>query len=147
LRCDIGDIDKVANVLMDKTVYPFTIEDGPKVFPIWRVLSDKNTYTLMPDNNTVAIFLPECRTIYDFHFNALKPSRGQTAIDSAKSVISYMFNRTRCTVLYSIVPVIYSHVIRFYSNVDMKNRGFARSRFLKNGKLHPQIIFSLTKEK
>ena len=145
MRCSLNDIDKVSRVLMNKSIYPFTVEDGKKRFPLWAVLENNDTYVLMPNDGTVALFFRHGRE-FDFHFNALKKFRGDVAIRSAKSVISYMFYKTKCSGIFAIVPVIYKWATDFYSKIGMEKEGFARNKFLKNGKLNKQIIFSLNKE-
>ena len=145
MRCGTYNIEKVSRVLMDKSVYPFTVEDGPQRFPIWTVLNDKNTYVLMPYINTVAILFKH-NDMFDFHFYALKPSRGAVALKSANMIIDYMFSGI-CEGLFSVVPVIYNHAIKFYKKIGMKKIGLSEIKFLKNGVMNDQIILSLSKEK
>jgi hypothetical protein len=137
MRCNLSDIKKVSRVLIDKSVYPFTVEDGPKVFPIWDVLDKEQNIFLMPNKDTVAIFLWVACGIYDFHFNALPNARGMIAKTSAKKVIEYVnFNK-----LFSIVPVVYEWAVNFYRKIGMAERGLSKNKFLKYGKLYNQIIF------
>lgn len=150
MRVTTEDIKEVARVLMDDSVFPFTCDDGSPSkadFPMWPLLEDKRFYILMPNPDCVAVIFPMNHVTYDYHFSALKPSRGAIAINAARQTFQYMFYETVCAKLVCQVPDHLSRAYNFYLDLEMEIEGINTKSFLKNGILRDQTIFGLTKEK
>jgi hypothetical protein len=149
MRCTTDDIKKVSRVLMDDSVFPYTTDDGSpskEDFPMWPLLEDKRIYVLMPNEDSVAVAFPMNFITYDFHFNALKPSRGNIAVEAVNKAIGYMFTKTPCRKLVAQVPTNKVRVAAFFTKIGMQVEGGITKSFLKRGVLYDQIIFGLTKE-
>lgn len=150
MRCTIDDLEKIDRILKDDAVYPFIEDDGSpqkELFTAKPFLENTNFHVLMPNNQTAILVYPVNYITYDFHIAVLKEGRGQMAVDAAKRALKeYIFNKTPCLKIIIQVPAFNRGMIRFARNLGARIEGVLKNSFLKSGKLHDQLIFSLSKE-
>ena len=146
-RATIEDYDRVKEIMIDDSTYPYGIDDGcpsPGEYTPTDILSDGRIYVLLPDNNSVALFVPINHINYDVHICALPESRGKNKLwfDS----IEYMFTKTPCEKITARIPEGNQLAYAIAKKTGFVNEGISMKSIKINGALRDTILLGITKE-
>ena len=135
-RCTIDDLEFVDSILKDESVYPFiTSDNSPSVedYTAKASLSNPAVHFLTTNRYTVFITFPSINTsIFEFHVNMVAPEgRGETAVESTKEALRYIFEEIECLKLVSFIPVLYMNVLNFAVANGQKIEGLLTDAYLK----------------
>jgi RimJ/RimL family protein N-acetyltransferase len=100
----------------------------------------------MPNENAVIFLEPINSICYLVHVNFLKIARGKEAIQAGKDTLEYIFSETPCQKLIAWIAPMHDNVISFTIGMGFKLEGINKASFLKNGQLHDQHLYGLTKK-
>ena len=142
-------LDRVKEIMTHPSVYPYSSDDGcvgPGEFDPSPLLQSPLIFTLMPEPNSIAIFVPINSFTYDQHTCVLPESRGITN-QLGKAVWSYMFGETKCEKITTWVPVFNRLALAAALKVGFEKEGLITQSFKRRGKLYDQFILGITKEK
>jgi len=148
IRALLEDESKIKRVMLDESVYPLISDDGapnPNDFDIKSLLSSNAILFLMPDENSVFMYVPMNAITYEVHSNILPASRDHSR-SLALETVKYMFTETKCLKIITHVPEFNKAAFRLALACGLKMEGIDRSSFLKSGKLYNQYFLGLTKE-
>ena len=147
-RATIDDADRIRAIMTDDSTYPYGIDDDcPSVdeYDPVSMLSNDLIYVLMPDNNSVAIFVPMNHINYDQHVCALPESRDRTNkiwFDAWE----YMFTRTPCEKITVRIPEYNQLAYAKAKKIGFIREGLSVKSIKRNRKLYNQILMGITKE-
>jgi len=148
-RATLDDAERVKEIMIHPKVYPWIIDDGSPTsedFDSAVFLRSEAIYTLMPNYNSLAIFVPVNSFTYDQHTCVLPESRGVTT-QLGRAVWRYMFERTKCEKITTWIPVFNRPALAAALAVGFEKEGLVTSSFKRKGKLYDQFILGITKEK
>ncbi len=97
-RANIEDLDAVRRIMTDESVYLYITDDGcppEDEFDPAVMLENRSIFTLMPDENSLAIFTPINAITYEQHSCVLPESRSRTT-NLARHAWRWMFTETAC---------------------------------------------------
>ena len=105
-------------------------------------------YLLASNGHPCGIFLfaPENGICFNTHI-AFLPSGWGAAREAAKQAAVWMFSNTRCQRIVASVPAYNRLALKTAKATGVTQFGVNEASFLKNGKLHDQILLGLSKEK
>ena len=112
-RCTSNDIEEVVRV-----AWPYRGTDDPWLVFAY-VLQDKDTYVLMPDDNSLYLFRKTATGEYDSHMIG--------SLKTLKMAVDWMFKNTDCSVLTATPP---SELVDRWGKRNIKKFGGER----KDGK-------------
>ena len=139
------DKDLMISIIQDKAVLPSIIDDGPLSDVEFLLWSDK-VYCLAYDSGVLFILVPSNLVSYEVHTCILPQFRGEYAVEAAKLAIEWVFSKTPCQKISTLIPVINTAAYALACRAGMKKEGINRKSFLKNGCLYDQIIMGLCRE-
>lgn len=149
MRCFSEDLPHIKNVLQHPSVYPHTINDSlPKVPPesFGEIFINDAIYVLAPNKWSVFIFIPFSVYLYHAHIAVLPEGRGRAGIRAGKAATSWMFQNTPCLKIMGFTSVKNKPALSFSRCCGYNEEGVLTKSILKDGELHDQIIFGITKE-
>jgi len=97
--CTINDFARVHEILTHKSIYPYISDDyAPKV-PDSDIgksfLLDARIKVLMPNDDSIFVFIPMSMNVYSMHSNVLPLSRGRKGINAGiESINGYLITPT-----------------------------------------------------
>lgn len=147
MRCGPNDLSRVLKVLCHEDISYFFGKDE-ETLPLFieRLLGNESIYVLMPNNEGVFLFIPHGSIAYEGHGYVLPEGRGKSAFMTCSKTIEYMFSNTNCLKIIGFVPVFSRKATRFYDFMGFYREGLSTESCMKNGKLHHQIIYGMTKK-
>lgn len=140
------DIPLIREAMTHPKVYQHISDDGcPKEFE--PVLTDALIFLAVNDPEFLGVFLfhPQNFVTYEVH-TALLPEAWGKSVEYGKAAIEWMFANTPCKRVVTNVPKYNRLAKRLSEQVGMKEYGMNPKSFQKNGVLHDQIMFGLSKE-
>lgn len=99
------------------------------------------------DAETVGIWMlvPHSTVCWEIHTALLKTIRGKDAVLAAELMKQWVWSSTTCLRLITNVPAFNRRTIVFCHMVGMEPFGNNGKSFMKDGKLHDQLMFGLSK--
>lgn len=144
--CTIADIDDVDRVLKHPSVYDCISDDfSPKVsdFTMKNALNS-NCHVIMPNSETVFIFIPHNGITYDIHITTTPEGRRNLAVEALEMAKEYAFEQIEgCQKLICFIPELYINVSNFAMSNGFKKEGTIKESYQKNGKLYDENIYGL----
>lgn len=148
--CTIDYLDDVNRILRHPDVYNCISDDiSPKIeeFTAESLLAS-GTNVIMPNDNTVFVFIPHNGITYDIHITTTPGARGEQAIKAGWKALEYAFNNIdNCQKLICFIPEIYKNVIKYTMQFGFEKEGELKNSYLKNGNLYNEIILGLRRDK
>ena len=145
-RATIDDYVRVREIMNDISTYPYGGDDGcPEEYDPITILSDGRIYVLMPDDNSIAMFVPINHINYEEHVCALPESRDRTNriwLDAWE----YMFTRTVCEKITVKIPEFNQLAYAKAKKIGFIHEGLSVKSIKRNGKLYDQVLMGITKE-
>ncbi|MBC8438992.1 MAG: GNAT family N-acetyltransferase [Deltaproteobacteria bacterium] len=137
-------IDKslISGIVNDPKVYDYLIDDNsvnhePVIHP--------SIIYLVNDTKQGVIRIDPMNSISCYVHIATTPKMWGTGHAFVKEAIDWGFRNTKYLKVVALIPEYNDRTIKLVTDVGFKREGVCRKSFLKNWKLHDQIIFGLCK--
>ncbi len=144
--CTIEDIEAIDRVLKHPSVYDKISDDGSESklnFTAVSLLENKIP-VIMPNYETVIIYIPHNNCTYDVHITSTPEGRGEQAIRAGEIGIRYAFECiVGCEKLICFVPEIYPNVSSFVIRNNFVKEGKLTKSYKKNGVLYDEFVYGL----
>lgn len=146
-----ADFDLIRRIITHPEVYRFLVDDFSPEPEDWQPLaSDAVWYIVAREESEdlgIFILLPE-RPIYaKMHVCFLPKAWGDRAGFAAKGIIPWIWQSTEFHRLVGEIPKYNERALRFAVLMGAKEIGVNQESFLKDGKLHDQVLFGLSRPK
>lgn len=152
-RATKDDVEFIKMVYTEKDILPLISDDGNseiKDIELEAVIMASPIYTLIPslDGIRIGVFLlhPWNFITYELHTVILPAYRGEFAVEAARLMGKFMFTETPCRKMVTHVPKSNYPAKVLAKKCGMILEGINRYSYLKNGQLHDQYLFGITKE-
>ena len=137
------DKDAISKILNHPRVYGWVSDDcSPK--PYDPVMHDSLIYLLDETKNGVILLAPVNGICCSVHI-ALKPEIWGSGVNFVKEAIRWAIANTRYMKAICSIPEYNRLAIRLVKKCGFTQEGIIKNSFLKNMKLHNQILFGITK--
>jgi RimJ/RimL family protein N-acetyltransferase len=148
------DLELVRSILTHPRIYPWISDDGapaaadfqPVDHPaIWYVLVKEQ---LCGGDRVLGLFLftPQGAACWEVHTCLLPIAWGRRAAAAAAGAAEWLFEQTSCSRIVTTVPAYNRLALRFARAAGMTEYGRNPASYLKNGKLHDQVLLGLSRE-
>ncbi len=148
IRATTERLEAVRRIMTDESVYLYITDDGcpsGDEFDPAEMLENKSIFTLMPDENSLAIFTPVNAITYEQHSCVLPESRRRTN-SLARHAWKWMFTETPCQKIITWVPGFNLRAEAAAVKVGFNREGISTKSYLWKGVKYDQILFGLTME-
>ena len=111
------------------------------------VLSDKRMIVLMPNKDTVFLFVPVNYITHEVHVGIIAGKNRNKGVKSAIKVCRWMFKNTPCRKLISYIPSFHEASVMFSQVCGMEKEGLLKKSYLYNGGLFDLHVMGGTRER
>lgn len=137
------DKEVIAKVLNHPKVFPFLTDDmSPQFYD--PVISPHIMY-LMNEGNTGVVRIDPINGVMCNAHIATTPEVWGDAVTFVKNALEWGFKNTRYMKVMAMIPEFNGHAISLAHKAGFVREGVLKKSFLKNWKLHDQILFGLCK--
>ena len=137
------DIDDISKVLNHPRVFHFLTDDLSPAF-YEPVISPQVIYLMNKQKTGVVRIDPMNGVTCNAHIATL-PEMWGDAVSFVKEALVWGFKNTKYLKVLAMVPEFNEHAIALMPKSGFVREGVLRKSFLKNWKLHDQIVFGLCK--
>jgi hypothetical protein len=109
------------------------------------ILDDPRIVALMPHKNAMFLFVAMNHILFEVHVAIIKGDTRKNFIRYGRKVLEYMFNDTSCQKVVANIPTYNRPTAIYAGNIGFEREGLLTESFLKDGKLHDQVVFGLKK--
>lgn len=144
------DADLIRSIMANRWVYRHISDDGsPEREDFHPILDDRVIYLAVPglDGSASGIFMlhPHNTVCYEVHTCMTPAAWGEIARNGAFEGCRWMFENTLCERIITNVPVYNSLAEKFSIDCGMKKFGVNPKSIMKNGILHDQMLYGISK--
>lgn len=143
------DYRLIRQIITDVAVYPHvTDDDSPPPEEYQPPQHEAVSYVLARDGEDLLgcwIFIPQTRVLWEVHTCLLPIAYGERAYKAGKGVIQWLWENTECLRLISNVPSYNRLAAKYAERCGMVEYGINWASWLKDGKLHAQILYGVSK--
>jgi RimJ/RimL family protein N-acetyltransferase len=144
------DLELVRSIMTHPRVYPHITDDGsPAAAEFQPVNHPAIWYVLARDGDELLglyMFIPQGAACWEVHTCLLPASWGARAAAAAAGAAAWLFERTTCRRIVTSVPSYNRLALRYAERAGMQQFGVNPRSFLKDGKLHDQVLLGLSKD-
>lgn len=102
-------------------------------------------YILMPNENSVFVFLIYNRYMYNGHSAILPEGRGRDGFRAGRAACSWIFENTGCEKIYGLTPAHKKHIIKYNLVVGFKEEGLLSGCRDDDGTPCDMVLFGRSK--
>lgn len=146
-RLGPDDYEEAARILLNESILPFVMDDGivDHETMLKRCLRMDAVYFLMPDPDSLFLYVPVNCITWQIHANVLPESRGNGA-RLFSDTLAYMFEDTPCRKIIAMVPVCNPRANRMGRKCGFIQEGLIRGSWKLNDQVFDVILDGLRKE-
>lgn len=140
------DLNVINSVFKHEAIKRFVCDDYSE--DVEYIIHDSLYYLAAYDGpDLMGMFLshPISSTIVMAHLAMLPCGRGEKSRELGIEAINWVFNNTAYSKINGMTPIYNKIAIKYNLDVGMKKEGVNKKSFMRNGKLHDQIYFGITK--
>ena len=142
------DMNIVTHIMAHPSIYPYVSDDGCPDAEDYEAIDNEALYYLLVldnDENVLGLFLihPHNTILYEIHTCLLSSCREKDK--AAQVVLDWIFKNTPCEKLMTHVPDFNRPALLYAERAGLMREGINRLSFLKNGRLHDQILLGITR--
>lgn len=145
-----SDFDLVRSIMTHPRVYPHITDDGCPPVEEFHPSEDRMLWYILVRNAGKPVglwlFVPTNAVCWEVHTCLLPEAWGDVGREAAKRMAEWIWQYTACRRIITNVPECNRLALRFAKAAGMLEFGRNEASFLKNGRLHAQIMLGLTKE-
>jgi len=138
------DVDAISNILNHPKVFNFITDDrSPDFFT--PIVNPQIIYLIDDKKQGVVRIDPMNGIMCSVHIATL-PDMWGNAVNFVKECLAWGWQNTTYMKVIAIIPEFNKHTISLATRSGFEREGVLRKSFLKNWKLHDQVVFGLCKK-
>jgi RimJ/RimL family protein N-acetyltransferase len=141
------DFGMVAAIMRHKALYQ--VDDfGPPADEFWPREDDAIWYVLVTAGEEILglfILAPMNAITWEIHTRLLPRAWGKLAAEAAQGILSWLWAETPVLRIVTSVPAYNRLAVRFAQRAGLRVFGENPGSFLKDGRLHDQILLGISK--
>lgn len=141
-------IEVVLRVLKHPSILPNLVEStglSAEDLDLSHAIVDPRLYFIMPNEDSVFIFIPKNSITYEIHVAILRKARRMARINFIR-VLDWMFSNTGMTKLIASIPTCNNLAILSAGSNGMKHEGVSTKSYKFNDEVYDMHNFGLTKD-
>ena len=152
MRASKKDIPHVNFTLSQDEVFQYCTDDNFPIEHRWGIgsilLNNDAAYVSIPNPHCVFIALPTSNSgVYEVHVAVSPEGRGVNAVIGARqSIVEFFKDMPTVHKFIGFTPLHLKRAIAFSRMVGFSKEGVSKKSFLKDGKLHDQLISGFMRE-
>ncbi len=143
------DFGIIRSILTDPSVYESSRADGALAPAEFKPCEHEGVWyaLVLRESAPVGVWMlvPHSAICYEIHTALLPVVRGKDAVIAAQLMKQWVWDNTPCLRLITNVPAFNRRTAMFCRIVGMKQFGLNEKSFMKNGRLHDQLMFGISK--
>lgn len=145
-----ADLTLVREVVTHPRVWPWVSDDFSGVPEAWRPLEHPAIwYVVVLDGEELLgllTFIPQSTVCWEFHTCMLPIAGSKRAHEAILGSIRWIWEWTACRRAVTNVPVFNRQALRCARAIGLEEIGMNRKSYMKDGRLHDQVLFGLSPE-
>ena len=143
------DIELVATIARHARIYPASSDDYSPPPHEWSPLQHESIWHILCWQNDellgMFVCVPESAICWRFHVCLLPAAYGATSSEAMRQVTRWIFENTNCMRLVGSVPKYNTLACRLARLANWQQFGLNYKSYLKNGVLHDQLMFGISR--
>ena len=138
-------------IMQHPEIYPYITDDhaDPDHTELGAfIVQNRQIWMVQPSEHVLLMAVPITLTMYEIHTMIEPEGRGIQAVYDVRKAAKWFFENggNDGQKVYTLIPELNKAARIFAKKVGMIKQGVLTKSFLKNGKLHDQLILGLEKE-
>jgi hypothetical protein len=143
----LKDIDDVLRIISDESCF-LSAKDDSDVTPLditVTILRDPQYLVVKPHEDTLFLFKRVNQVTYEMHVMIVKGPARNKGTQSALKAARWLFKETGCKKLISYIPEFHAPSLMYAKVCGLKQEGWLKGAYLKDGKLFDLVVLGATK--
>ena len=145
-----NDMELVAQIARHSKIYPASSDDYAPPPHEWSPLQHESIWHVLVSEGKellgMFVFVPESRICWRIHVCLLPCAYGERTARAGRGVTRWIFENSPVLRLTGSIPEYNRLAIRFARLSGWKEFGVNKLSHMKDGKLHDQLLFGISKE-
>lgn len=139
----------VKDIVTDTSIWPRISDDNAPTPEDWQPVEHADIWYLLVREGEkllgLFIFTPENSVSWQIHLCLLPCAYGEKTRIALREVTKWIFQNTHCLRITGSIPMHNRLAMKFANDSGWKRYGINPDSYLKNGKLHDQILFGISR--